>query len=217
MNFLLKRDLLLARDRGWAWSLGVIFFVVYASLLVIALPSGRDLAELGPGVVWSGAIYGLLLAAPASSATDIETGAIDHLRLSGHSLTGICLARSISLSFTAILPLLPTAAFIGILYGLDPNTIARLLLGLVIATPALAAYTVFIGVLVSARSGGGLVGIVIALPLLAPLVIFGIASTTTPAATLWTSVEFLALAGLSLISTVIGLFGAVAALKVNVE
>ena len=217
MSWLLRRDLLLSRDRGWAWSLGVVFFIAYSSLLVLGLPQGRSLTALGPGVIWSGVVYGLLLTAPSTFASDIETGAIDHLRLRGHSLGTIVFARALSTSLISMLPLLPTAAVVALLYTVDAGTTARLLLGLLIAAPALAAYTVFIGIIVTGRRAAGLVGIVIAIPLLAPLVIFGIASATTAAASLWTSVEFLALAGASLIGSVIGLSGAVAALKVNVE
>lgn len=215
---LLARDLRLAGARGWGWTTGVLFFVLLAASVAIAL-GGEAVAlrAVGPGVLWAGLLIGVLLGATELFQADIDNGALDQMRLKGLSLWQIAGARLCLLVVLNALPLALATPLVAELFALPGEVSGRLMGALVASAPALAGYGVLAGAL-SARAGAGsLLGVLVTLPLLVPVIIFGSEVVSSEAASVWSSPEIRALVGLSLIGAVVGLAGAVAALGVNTE
>ena len=218
MSAMLWRDLRLAWARGWGWATGAVFFVLF--IAVVAIGVGGDatlLGRAGPGIIWSGLLFGVLIGAPGLFAADVTNGGLDQLRLKGLRLWEIVVVRMVGLALTAVLPLLVAIPLAGELLALGPGMAARLMAAVLVAGPALAGYGVLAGALAARAGGAGLLGVLVTLPLLIPVLIFGAAAVESEASSLWLSVEMRALAGISLIGAVVGTVGAVAALSINAE
>ena len=217
MRALFFRDIRLSLDRGWGWLSGVIFYIAFIAIVALAVGgSAPVLTAIGPGLAWSGILFGILLGAPSLFSDDIRNGALDGLRLHGHGLASIVGARMLSLAVLTLLPLLIGTFAIGQLLFLDMDRLTRLVASIFVAAPALAGYAAFSGALMARRGAGGFVGILVTLPWLAPVLIFGTAAVSTDGP-IWAAPEIRALVGLSLIGGTVGLFGAVAALRTNGE
>jgi len=218
VNALIARDLRLAFDRGWGWMSGVMFYVAFVALISISVGGNTPvLSAIGPGVAWAGLLFGVMIGSPYLFSNDIRNGSLDALRLGGFSLPQIVGARMISNAILTLGPLVIATVLIGQFLFLRDGQVWRLIASLLVAAPIISAYSVFSGALMARRGAGGLVGVLVTLPLLAPVLIFGVSAVSTGADTLWRSPEIQALAGLSLIGAVLGLFGAVAALRTNAE
>lgn len=173
---LIRRDLALAWHGGGV-GLPVVFLLLVASLFPFAVgPDARLLSATGGGMLWIAALLAALLPVERLIAPDRENGLFDQLRLRGISDEMVALAKMIAhwLGFgpPLMLALLPAAA----LLKLDGAAIARLELGLLIGTPALAALGLLVAALTAGlRSAGALAGL-LALPLAVPILIFGAGS-----------------------------------------
>ncbi|MEJ7925480.1 heme exporter protein CcmB [Sphingobium sp. AN641] len=170
---------LIARDltQGWRsaglW-LPVAFLLLVASLFPFAVgPDAALLGRTGGGMIWIAALLASLLPVDRLIAPDRDAGILDQLACRGVSEETIVIARLIAhwIGFgpPLMLATLPAAA----LLKLDGGTVARLELGLLIGTPALAALALLVATLTAGlRSSGALAGL-LALPLAVPLLIFG--------------------------------------------
>ncbi|MGB3722818.1 MAG: heme exporter protein CcmB [Pacificimonas sp.] len=179
----------------------VAFFLIVVSLSAFAAGPDRDLlARIGPGSLWVAALLASLLPVGTLIAEDVRGGALDQLRVAGLSLEAIMAARIVSHWLGFAPALLLAALLAGPLTG---GEIGRGLLSLAIGTGPLAAMGVVAAALVSgARSGGAVAGIVI-LPLMLPVLIFGVED----------ALRLTAAAGLFL--TALSPFAAAAALRVG--
>lgn len=175
---LIARDLSSGARRAGLW-LPVAFLLLVASLYPFAVgPGAAILARTGGGMLWIAALLASLLPVDSLIAPDRDSGLLDQLSLRGIGEEMIVTARLLShwIGFGPPLMLasLPAAA----LLKLDAATIARLELGLLLGTPALAALGVLVAALTAGlRSSGALAGL-LALPLCVPLLIFGAGTLT---------------------------------------
>ena len=215
---LLARELRLGLERGWDWLSGTVF--LFAFLAAVAFGTGGNavaLSALGPGLLWVALVFGGLLAAPGLFRDDLQSGALDQLRLRGHTLAGLALAKVAAVGVLVMLPLVAAGMLGSLLVFVEGVRLWRWVAAAVVGAPALAGYTVLAGALLARRGAGGLLGILVALPLLAPVLVFGTEAVDSAAAQMWRAPELLALAGLSLISVVVGTFGGAAALQTQSE
>ena len=202
LTALLLRDMRIAVRVGGGALIGVLFFVVVATLTPFAV--GPDLAllkRIGPAILWLAALLASLLALDRLFAADYEDGSLDLI------LTG-----------RAQLELVVAAPVIGLLLDIEPPAQAGLVFTLLVGTPALT----FIGVIgaaiaVTLRRGGLLLAIIV-LPLTVPVLIFGVAAANAAVAgPVPFGTPFTVLCTLTLASLVVGPFAAVAALRLDIE
>lgn len=170
---LFVRDLARFWRSGTLW-LPVGFYLLVAMLFPFAVgPDPVLLARTGGGMLWVAALLAALLPVDRLFADDAADGALDQFALRGITEESVVAARLAAhwLGFT--LPLLVATLPAAALLNLDGATLARLILGLAIGTPALAALGVLVAALtLSLRGAGGIVGLLL-LPLAVPLLIFG--------------------------------------------
>lgn len=157
--------------------LTVVFFLLVATLFPFALgPGAALLRRLAPGVLWVAALLAALLPVERLVAPDQESGVLDQLVARGIAEETIALAKLIAhwLSFgpAMMIASLPAAAA----FDLAAPVLARLELGLLIGTPALAALGVAVAALTTASRGAGAVAGLLLLPLAVPVLIFGSAT-----------------------------------------
>lgn len=173
---LIRRDLIQGWRSAGLW-LPVAFLLLVASLYPFAVgPDAALLAKTGGGMLWIAALLAALLPVDRLVAPDVDAGVLDQLAVRGVGEEVVVTARLIAhwLGFgpPLMLACLPAAA----LLKLEAATIAKLEVGLLIGTPALAALGLLVATLTAGlRSSGALSGL-LALPLAVPVLIFGAGS-----------------------------------------
>jgi heme exporter protein B len=216
---LLIRDMRIAVRVGGGALIGVLFFLVVVTLTPFAI--GPDLAllkRIGPAILWLAALLATLLALDRLFAADHDDGSLD-LILTGHAPLELVVAvKGFAHWLTTGLPLVICAPLIGLLLNLDLPAEGALTLTLLAGTPALT----FIGLIGAAIAvmlrRGGLLLAVIVLPLIVPVLIFGVAAANAAiAGPVPFGTPFSMLCALTLASLVIGPFAAAAALRQEIE
>lgn len=171
---LLRRDL--ARLVP-AMVLPVLFFLAVAMLYPFAVGPKPDLlAQSGAAIVWVAALLAALLPLDRLVAPDLDRGLFDQWRLRGISEEAVLAIRIFGhwLSFAPALlaASLPASALLGVPADLLPRLVAGLLLG----TPGLAALGVAIAAITAGLRGGTALAGLLLVPLAIPVLIFGAGS-----------------------------------------
>ncbi|MGV2979688.1 heme exporter protein CcmB [Camelimonas sp. ID_303_24] len=214
---ILQRDIRLALRQGGGAALGLVFFLLIVTMTPLAIgPDPALLARIGPAMLWLAAVLSILLGLDRLFQADLEDGALQQMRLSSAPLEFIVLAKAIAHWLVTGLPLVIAAPAYGLLLALSPAAMLAVTVTLLVGSPAL----VFIGAtgaaLTAGMRRGGLLLAILSLPLMTPVLIFGVSATTsaldglTPFRT-----PMLALAALSLFSMVVGCAASAAALRAN--
>jgi heme exporter protein B len=213
------RDLRLAVRVGGGGGIGVLFFLIVTTLTPFAI--GPDLAllgRIGPAILWLGALLASLLTLDRLIAADHEDGSLDLILMSDMPLELAVAAKSLAHWLTTGLPLVITTPVLGLFMNLDAQASVAVALTLLVGTPALT----FIGLVGAALSvtlrRGGLLLAVLVLPLTVPVLIFGVAASNAAiVGPLPFGTPFTILCALTLISLVVGIFAAAAALRNGME
>ena len=186
---------------GAAW-LPIAFFLLVAALVPFAIgPDAKLLARIGPGAIWIAALTAALLPIERLIEPDRADGVLDQLLLHGVADETIAVAK-IAAHWLTFGPLLIVAAFpAAALLDIGGQPLARLLLAVLIGTPALAALAVAVAALTAGLPRAGSMAGLLLLPLAVPLLIFGAAD------------ELLLEAAVSLVLTVGAPFVAGAAIR----
>jgi heme exporter protein B len=216
---LLVRDLKLAVRIGGGAGIGVLFFLIVVVLIPFAI--GPDLAllqRIAPAILWLGALLASLLTLDRLIAADAEDGSLDLILAAETPLELAVAAKALAHWLTTSLPLVVATPLFALLLNLDLKPSLAVALTLAAGTPALT----LIGLLGAALSvtlrRGGLLLTVLVLPLTVPVLIFGVAaSNAAVVGPLPFGTPFTILCALTLVSLVIGTFGAAAALRHGLE
>ena len=219
LGALFVRDMRLAVRVGGGALMGVLFFLIVVILVPFAIgPDPVLLARIGPAILWIGALLASLLALDRLLAADHEDGSLD-LILTGQSPLELAVAVKAGAHWlTTGLPLVIAAPLLGLFLNLDWRASAAVALTLLAGTPALT----FIGLIGAALSvalrRGGLLLPILVLPLTVPVLIFGVAASNAAiVGPMSFGTPFTILCALTLISVVLGVVAAAAALRHGME
>jgi heme exporter protein B len=209
------RDVRLAVRVGGGGGIGVLFFLIVVVLTPFAI--GPDLAlfgRVGPAILWLGALLASILALDRLFALDDQDGSLDLILMGETPLELAVAAKAAAHWLTTGLPLVIATPFLGLFMNLDGTASFAVALTLLAGTPALT----FIGLIGAALSvslrRGGLLLAVLVLPLTVPVLIFGVAASNAAiAGPLPFGTPFTILCALTLVSLVVGIFAAAAALR----
>lgn len=170
----IRRDLLLAWQQRGDLLVGLVFFVLVASLFPLAVgPEPQLLARIGPGVLWVAAILANLLALPRLFYADWQDGTLEQLLLSPAPASIMVAGKLVAHWLTTGLPLTLIAPLLGIQYGLETDVLWMLMATLLIGTPTLSALgSIGAALTLGVRQGEVLLAL-LTLPLYAPVLIFG--------------------------------------------
>ena len=178
MMAMLKRELVLALRAGSRTLTGVLFFLAVISVFPFGIgPDLNLLAKIGPAILWIGALLASLLGLDRLFSQDREDGSLDVIVLQGHPLALTIFVKCLAHWLVTGLPLVLATPLFGLMLNITPTGIFAVMATLLAGTPAI----VFIGavgaaVTVSLPRGGLLIAILI-LPLVIPVLIFGITAT----------------------------------------
>ena len=216
---MLVRDMRIALRVGGGALMGVLFFVVVATLTPFAI--GPDLAllqRIGPAILWLAALLASLLALDRLLAADHEDGSLDLILMGRAPLELVVAVKGLAHWLTTGLPLVIVTPLIGLFLNIGAQAAAALVLTLLVGTPALT----FIGLIgaaiaVTLRRGGLLLAVLV-LPLTVPVLIFGVAAANAAiVGPVSFGTPFTILCALTLASLVVGPFAAAAALRQEME
>jgi len=198
---------------------GLVFLLGVVTVVPFGVgPDMRLLSQIGPAIIWIGALLATLLGLDRLFQDDRDDGSLDLLALSPLPLELIVLAKAAGHWIATGLPLVLGAPILGIFLGLDLQAEAVLALTLLVGTPALTLIgTIGAALMVALRRGGMLVAVLV-LPFAIPVLIFGAgasqgASVSAPSF----SAPFLVLCALTLAGSVVACFAGAAALRVGLD
>lgn len=179
MFALLKREILLSIRAGGGTLKGVLFFLAVVSVFPFAVgPDTKLLSHLAPAILWIGALLASLLGLDKLFAQEREDGSLDLLVMQSHPLAITIFIKAFAHWLMTGLPLVLATPLFGIMLNLSPLGIGATMITLLAGTPAIS----FIGAVGAAVSvklprGGMLISILV-LPLVIPILIFGVAAIT---------------------------------------
>ncbi len=211
------RDVRLGIRSGGGALVGILFFLAVVAVIPFGVgPDLNLLARIGPAILWIGALLASLLGLDRLFQADRDDGSLDILIMAGERrmLALAVFVKCLAHWTASVLPLVVAAPMLGLFMNMEPIGIGAATLTLLFGTPAIA----FIGaagaaVAVSLPRGGLLVSVLV-LPLVIPVLIFGVSASygavTEPDPFL---PPFLLMVAMTLFFAVLGPVAAAAALR----
>ncbi len=215
LRALLVRELRLAARIGGGGTMGLVFFLMLVTVVPFAIgPDLNLLSRIGPAILWVAAALATLLGLDRLFQADQEDGSLDLILMGETPLELVVLVKGFAHWLVTGLPLAIAAPLFGLLLALSPEAQFSMAATLLAGTPALTFIGAIGAALTASLRRGGLVMSILVLPLMIPVLIFGVsAAQAATGGTVPFLTPFLVLCGLSLFSLVTGCFGGAAALR----
>lgn len=217
-GWLVWRDLILAWRRRADVLATVFFFVIVVSLFPLGIGPEREiLRTIAPGVVWVAALLASMLSLGRIFGNDYQDGTLEQLLLTPQSTYLIVLGKILAHWVVSELPLVLIAPLLGLQFGLAQNSLAIVVVSLLLGTPVLSLIgSIGAALTLGLRAANVLVALLV-LPLYIPVLIFG--TGAVQASVVGTSAQpYLLLLGATLVVTLVfAPWAASAALKISVE
>ena len=214
----LLRDLKLASRRRIESLLPVDFFIVALSLFPLGVgPEAQMLRDIAPGIVWVCALLASMLSVGSLFAGDLADGSLEQLLLAPQPAIAVAAAKSTAHWLLTGLPLIVATPLVGLLFGMSGPALLALVAGLLLGTPILSLLGALGAALTLGLRSGGMLLILIVLPLTMPALIFGAGAVGQVEAGLDAGGHF-SLLGALLLATALGAPPATAAaLRISTE
>lgn len=217
MKALIDRELKLAMRAGSGALTGLLFFLAVIAVVPFGVgPDMKLLASIGPAILWIGALLASLLGLDRLFQIDREDGSLD-LMVCGQDVLSLSLtvfAKAFSHWLVTVLPLVVAAPVLGFMMNMEPFAIGAATLTLLVGTPAITFIGAVGAAVTVALPRGGLLVSVLILPLVIPVLIFGVSASRGSVEDLAPFLSpFLMLCALTLFFAVIGTMAAAFALK----
>ncbi len=212
------RDLRLAARRRVDALLPLAFFTVAVSLFPLGVgPEPQTLRQIAPGVVWVCALLAAMLSVTQLYASDHADGSLEQMLLSGASATWIAAAKALAHWLLTGLPLVVAAPLFGLMLGLNSAAIGTLVIGLVLGTPVLSLLGGLGAALTLGLRSGGVLLILLIVPLCIPALIFGSGAVAAVEAGLDARAHFSLLGALLIFTGMLAPWATSAALRIATE
>ena len=174
MRSVFLRDLRLAMRRRADTAAALFFFVIVASLFPLGVgPEPKLLRTMAPGVVWVAALLASMLSLGRLFSDDHQDGTLEQMLLSRHSTIMVAAGKALAHWLLTGLPLILAAPVLGVLFDMRASSILTMEAGLILGTPVLSLLgSIGAALTLGLRSGGVLI-LLLVLPLCIPVLIFG--------------------------------------------
>jgi heme exporter protein B len=214
---LFLRDLRLGVRAGGGALTGIVFFLAVVATIPFGVgPDLNLLARIGPAILWIGALLASLLGLDRLFQADREDGSLDLIVLAEdrHVLALTVLVKCLAHWTASVLPLVIATPLLGLFMNVEPAGLGAAAMTLLVGTPAITFIGAAGAAVAVALPRGGLMISILVLPLVIPVLIFGVSATygavADPAPFLQ---PFLILSALTLLFAVVGPFAAASALR----
>ena len=214
----LARDLRLAARRRIESLLPVAFFLVAVSLFPLGVgPEPQTLRQIAPGIVWVCSLLAAMLSVNTLYAGDLADGSLEQMLLAPGSVLQLVWAKAAAHWLVSGLPLIVAAPVIGLMFGLSAQALATLVVGLLLGTPILSLLGSLGAALTLGLRSGGMLLILIVLPLATPALIFGAGAVDAVGSGLSASGHHSLLGALLIASALVVPWATAAALRISTE
>jgi heme exporter protein B len=195
-----------------------VFFVIVVSVFPFGVGSNPDqLAAIGPGIVWVGALLATLLALDNLFRSDFDDGSLEQLILSEHPLSVLILGKILVHWCVTGLPLIIVTPLLGVLLGLDTPTLIILMGSLLLGTPTLSLVGAIGSALTISIRRAGLLVTLLVLPLYIPILIFGAGAASAAQSGLPTAGHLYMLGAIAMGAIALAPIATSAALRISAE
>jgi heme exporter protein B len=167
--------------------------------------------------VWVCALLAGMLSVNQLYAGDLADGSLEQMLLAGQPLLIIAAARSVSHWLLTGLPLVLTAPLFGVMFDLSAEGLLALVTGLLLGTPVLSLLGNVGAALTLGLRGGGMLIILLVLPLTVPVLIFGTGAVGAVESGLTAQPHYALLGAYLIASVLLAPLAAAAALRISTE
>jgi len=214
----LQRDLKLASRRRIDALLPLAFFMVALSLFPLGVgPEPQTLREIAPGTVWVCALLASMLSVSQLFAGDHADGSLEQMLLAPSSAVAVAAAKSAAHWLVSGLPLIVATPVAGLMFGMSGAGLGTLVLALLLGTPILSLLGALGAALTLGLRSGGMLLILIVLPLATPALIFGAGAVAMVESGQSAQGHFSLLGALLIASTIGAPWATAAALRISTE
>jgi heme exporter protein B len=214
---ILGRDVLLASRRPTEALMPVAFFVVAASLFPFGVgPEPGTLKQIAPGIVWVCALLSSMLSLGAMYASDYADGSLEQILISNVAGVEVAAAKSLAHWCMTGIPLILISPLLGLLFGMEWDSIGLLMLGLLLGTPVLSLMGGVGAALTLGLRNAAVLILLIVLPLCIPVLIFGAGAVSAYESGLSPHGHFYLLGALFLLTLLGAPIATAAALRISV-
>lgn len=215
---ILARDLRLAARRRTEVLLPLAFFAVAVTMFPFGVgPEPQQLRAMAAGVIWVSALLAAMLSVAQLFAADHADGSLEQMLVSGQHPVQVALAKSLAHWLLTGVPLALASPLFALMFGLPAEAMGVLLASLLIGTPVLSLLGALGAALTLGVRGGGVLLIIIVLPLAVPALIFGAGAVGAVEAGLPASPWLSLLGALALVTAVGAPWATAAALRIACE
>ncbi len=210
---IIARDLRLGARQG---GLGTAIGFLLALIVLVPLSLGPDLAllsRIAPGIMWLGLLLAVLLTSEQIFQQDFEDGSLDLMTMTATPFELIVLAKAFSHWITVSLPLAVLAPPLGLMLNINIAQVPMIWVAMILGSFALSMLAAIGGAVTAGLRRGSLLVSLVILPLYVPVLIFGIAASTSGLAPETALPSFLVLLAITLVTLVISPLASAAALK----
>ena len=212
------RDLKMALRNPSSFLNPLMFFVISISLFPIAIsPEAQTLSSIAPGIIWVITMLSVLLSLNSLFHYDYDSGVLEQMVISHHSLPLILLAKTSAHWMLSGLPIIILSPFLGMALFINTEGIYILILTLIIATPCLSLIgSIGASLVVGIKNSGMLLSLLI-LPLYIPILIFATSAVSQSQSNLPIDGQLYFLGFISILSLLITPFLSALSLKIILE
>ena len=214
----LTRDLKMALRNPSSFLNPLMFFVISISLFPIAIsPESQTLSSIAPGIIWVITMLSVLLSLNSLFHYDHDSGVLEQMVISHHSLPLILLAKTSAHWILSGLPIIVLSPFLGMAFFINTEGIYILILTLIIATPCLSLIgSIGASLVVGIKNSGMLLSLLI-LPLYIPILIFATSAVSQSQSNLPIDGQLYFLGFILILSLLVTPFLSALSLKISLE
>ena len=214
----MTRDLKMALRNPSSFLNPLMFFVISISLFPIAIsPEAQTLSSIAPGIIWVITMLSVLLSLNSLFHYDYDSGVLEQMVISHHSLPLILLAKTLAHWMLSGLPIIILSPFLGMALFINTEGIYILVLTLIIATPCLSLIgSIGASLVVGIKNSGMLLSLLI-LPLFIPILIFATSAVSQSQSNLPIDGQLYFLGFILILSLLITPFLSAVSLKISLE
>jgi heme exporter protein B len=196
----------------------LMFFVISISLFPIAIsPESQTLSSIAPGIIWVITMLSVLLSLNSLFHYDHDSGVLEQMVISHHSLPLILLAKTSAHWILSGLPIIVLSPFLGMALFINTEGIYILILTLIIATPCLSLIgSIGASLVVGIKNSGMLLSLLI-LPLYIPILIFATSAVSQSQSNLPIDGQLYFLGFILILSLLVTPFLSALSLKISME
>ena len=195
----------------------LLFFLIVVTMFPLGLgPDKATLQQNAPAIIWVAAVLASSLSLDMMFRSDFEDGSLEQILLSPYPDIILVFAKILAHWLLTSAPLIVFAMFLGMFLFLPEDAYFPLLISMLLGTPILSLVgSVAVALTVGLR-GGGMLLVLLILPLYMPVLIFAVAAVNNAIHGMVIQGEIYFLSAMLMLALTLAPFATVAALRIRI-